>query len=78
MNQILNHFGPGETFSTKELATILNVSTKEAYKICSDLEKDGNLYKYGYRIQNKGMVTWESPEHSTLKPNSLHWQVCQL
>ena len=69
---IRNFFNPQDTFSTKELAGILNVSTKKAYSICVNLEKDSIICKYGYKTKNG----WEEPDFSGLKPNSLHWQVC--
>lgn len=70
--KILSNFNEGDTFSTKELATFLSVSTKEAYSICTELEAGELLYKYGYRTKEG----WEDVNQSNLKPNSLHWQVC--
>ena len=75
--KILSNFNEGDTFSTKELAAFLGVSTKEAYKICTELDAQEVICKFGYykTDKNGGMVFWDHPDGSTLKPNSLHWQV---
>lgn len=65
-------FNPLDTFSTKELAVLLKTTTKKAYKICVQLEKEGIVVKYGYRTK----YGWEDIVYSNLRPNSLHWQMC--
>ena len=65
-----NTYNPQDTFSTKEFAEILNVSTPTAYKICLLLEKEELICKYGYKTK----YGWEDPEHSKLRPNSVYWQ----
>jgi Mn-dependent DtxR family transcriptional regulator len=62
----------GSTYSTKEIATKLNISTAKAYKLLSELEAKELVYKYGYKTKNG----WEDVDGSKLKPNSLYWQIC--
>ena len=69
---VRNLYNPQDTFSTKEIAGRLNISTPKAYKQCLQLEDLGVICKYGYKTK----YGWEEPEYSKLRPNSLHWQVC--
>lgn len=64
----------GDTASTKEIASWLNVKTPEAYDVCIELEKLGVLVKFGYKTE----FGWEDAAHSNLKTNSLHWQKCSV
>jgi len=70
--KILSNFNEGDTFSTKELAAFLGISTKEAYKICIELDAQEVICKFGYLTKDG---TYEFPDISKLKPNSLSWQI---
>lgn len=61
----------GDNMTTKEIASKLKISTQSAYKMMSDLEKQGNAYKVGYRTRDG----WEDPSYSGLHTNSLSWSL---
>ena len=63
---------PGDTITTKELAIELGITTGNAYKFCCEFEKEGWLFKLGYKTK----YGTQDPMHSNLKPNSLIWQYC--
>jgi len=69
--QVINGKNIHEIISTKEIAVLLNISTKKAYSIMLEMEANGNASKYGYKIKGG----FESPEFSNLKTNSLYWQI---
>ena len=68
---IRKNYNKQDTFSTKEIAASLGISTHAAYIDCVRLERIGILCKNGYRIKGG----WEDPEFSNLRPSSLYWQV---
>lgn len=61
---------PEVVFTTKELATMLGISTNSAYRQCIDLMEQGLLFKYGYRTKDG----WEDAEYSDLHTQSLGWE----
>ena len=62
----------GDTFSTKEYAILNNITTKKAYILLTNFEKNDVVCKYGYKTK----FGWEDIDESNLKTNSIHWQVC--
>jgi DNA-binding transcriptional regulator YhcF (GntR family) len=57
--------------TTKELASLLGVSTTIVYRNMIKLEQEGKVYKYGYKTRDG----WEDAQHSNLKSNSLGWEI---
>tara|TARA_R110001606_G_scaffold58220_3_gene139610 strand:- start:3605 stop:16288 length:12684 start_codon:yes stop_codon:yes gene_type:complete len=60
-----------EVTTTKEIAEMLGVSTKEAFSIMEKLEKEGNAFKYGYKTK-KG---WDDIKSTGQRANSVGWQL---
>lgn len=59
-----------DTITTKEIAKALGVSTQKAYALCCEAEKEGWLYKYGYKVRDG----YEDVNNSTMRLTSLTWQ----
>ena len=72
MENIIISIKEGETFSTKEFAINNNITTKKAYNILCEFEKNDTICKYGYKTK----FGWEDIDESNLKTNSIHWQIC--
>lgn len=62
-----------DTITTKEVASMLDISTKEAYNLCTEAETEGWLYKFGYKVKGGFEDVQESKNH----PLSLTWQRSQ-
>ena len=60
-----------EIKNTKEIAEILKTTTKKAYLIMVEIEKNDNAFKYGYKTKHG----FEDPDNSGLRANSLYWQI---
>lgn len=60
-----------EVKTTKEIAAILGVNTPKAFKIMSELEKEGKAFKYGYRVKGG----WEDVNESNKNSQSVGWQI---
>jgi hypothetical protein len=71
VSQIIDGRNVHEIINTKEVAILLNISTKKAYSIMCEMEVNGNACKYGYKTKEG----FEDAEFSTLKTNSLYWQI---
>lgn len=65
-----------DTATTKEIAEALNITTARAYKLCTEAEQDGWLYKFGYRDRDGVIQPLESFEQQP-RTNSLVWQNVQ-
>jgi len=57
----------GDTFSTKEYAILNNITTKKAYILLTNFEKNDVVCKYGYKTK----FGWEDIDESNLKTNSI-------
>jgi hypothetical protein len=71
ISQVIEGRNVHEIMNTKEIAELLNISTKKAYLIMIEMEANGNACKYGYKTKEG----FEDPSFSTLKTNSLYWQI---
>ena len=61
-----------QTITTKEVANALNITTREAYKLCVQAADDGWLYRLGYKNKFGG---YDDPGNGgAIRYNSLTWQ----
>ena len=61
-----------DTITTKEIAAALNISTPQAYRLCLMAEKEGWLFKFGYKAKDGGYLPVETDE--PYKRGSITWQ----